>query len=81
VPIATFVLCCIKFHKHYKRQVYNAMRTLIGKAKVVLNCNAVFGLQLLQLIATRTLGGEAKVVLNCNAFGELQLSHAYCNED
>jgi hypothetical protein len=55
--------------------------TMIGEAKVVRNCNAVLGLQLLQLIATRTLGDEAKVILNCNAFWELQLLHAYCNEN
>jgi hypothetical protein len=45
----------------------NATRTLVGKEKVVRNCNTILGLQLVQLIATRTLG-EAKVILNCNVF-------------
>jgi hypothetical protein len=59
----------------------NATRTLIGEAKVVRNCNAILGLQRLQLIATGTLEGKAKVILNCNAFWELQLLHAYCNKN
>jgi hypothetical protein len=48
----------------------NAMRTSIGKEKVVPNSNVVLVLQLLQLIATRTLGGGAKVIINCNALLE-----------
>jgi hypothetical protein len=59
----------------------NVTRNLIGKANVVRNCNAVLGLQLLQLIATRTLGGKAKVILICDDFWELQLLHACFNEN
>jgi hypothetical protein len=79
VPIATFVLCCIKFYKYCKHYMLSAMRTLIGEAKVIRNCNTVLGLQLLQLIAMRTLEGKAKLILNCNGFWELQLLHSYCN--
>jgi hypothetical protein len=59
----------------------NATRTLIAEQKVVLNCNVVLGLQLIQLIATRTLGGEPKVVFNCNALLVLQLLYDYCNKN